>query len=197
MSSLSIDAQQLEIANWKASASLAEITGNVNSLPTQEASFCELSGRLAAQSAVLATGCSDTDTDTEVNQLASAFAQTNTLPLPSTSSLSSGSAENQSADINRTTDLMLDATSLQEIKLIDDQELALRQVAEQFEAIFVQQMLKQMRSANAVIADEDNPLTSQTDSVYQDMLDGQLAMNMSQSSGMGIADMLVKQLSRT
>lgn len=195
MSSLSIDAQQLEIANWKASASLAEITGNVNSLPTQEASFCELSGRLADQSAVLATGCSDTDT--EVNQLASAFAQTNTLSLPSSSSLSSGSAENQSADINRTTDLMLDATSLQEIKLIDDQELALRQVAEQFEAIFVQQMLKQMRSANAVIADEDNPLTSQTDSVYQDMLDGQLAMNMSQSSGMGIADMLVKQLSRT
>ncbi len=194
MSSLSIDPQQLEIANWKASVSLAEITGNVNSLPTQEASFCALSGRLEAQSAVVATECANTDT--EVNQLASAFAQTNTLPLTSTLPLNNGSAENQSANINRTTDLMLDATSLQEIKLIDDQELALRQVAEQFEAIFVQQMLKQMRSANAVFADEDNPLTSQTDSVYQDMLDGLLAMNISQSNGMGIADMLVKQLSR-
>ncbi len=182
MSSLSIDANQLEIANWKASVTLSEITDNVNSVPTQEASFCALSGRLEAQSSVLATECGNTDI--EVSQ------SVNNLLV------SHRSAENQSAETRRTTDMMLDSQSLQEIKLIDDQDLALRQVAEQFEAIFVQQMLKQMRSASAVIADKDNPLTSQSDSVYQDMLDGQLALNMSQTSGMGIADMLVKQLSR-
>ncbi len=183
MSSLSIDAQQLEIANWKASVTLTDITGNVNSVPTQEESFCTLSGRLEAQSSVLAKECGNTDID--ANQLAD-----NAL-------VSNRPAEKQAADTRRTTDMMLDSQSLQEIKLIEDQDLALRQVAEQFEAIFVQQMLKQMRSASAVIADKDNPLTSQSDSVYQDMLDGQLALNMSQTSGMGIADMLVKQLSRT
>ncbi|CAE6914319.1 rod-binding protein [Vibrio sp. B1FLJ16] len=188
MSSLSIDANQLEIANWKASVTLSEITDNVNSVPTQEASFCTLSGRLETQSSALSTECGNTDI--EVSQLANTFPLTSTLPA------SNRSAESLSANTRRTTDMMLDSHSLQEIKLIDDQDLALRQVAEQFEAIFVQQMLKQMRSASAVIADKDNPLTSQSDSVYQDMLDGQLALNMSQTSGMGIADMLVKQLSR-
>ncbi len=171
MSSLSIDAQQLDIANWKASVTLTEITGNVNSKPTQEATFCSLSGRLETQS------CENTTLATH-------------LPV------SQSSMDSQPVNARRTTDMMLDSQSLQEIKLIDDQDLALRQVAEQFEAIFVQQMLKQMRSASAVIADKDNPLTSQSDSVYQDMLDSQLALNMSQTSGMGIADMLVKQLSR-
>ncbi len=187
MSSLSIDAQQLEIANWKASVTLTEITGNANSIPLQEASFCTLSGRLEMQSAALAEGCNST-----------AIASNQQVNNASADSLA---VNNQAAGLpentTRSTDLMLDSQSLQEIKLIDDQDLALRQVAEQFEAIFVQQMLKQMRSASAVIADKDNPLTSQSDSVYQDMLDGQLAMNMSQSSGMGIADMLVKQLSRS
>ncbi len=182
MSSLSIDAQQLEIANWKASVSLTEITGNVNSLPMQQASFCTFSGRLEAQSAVLVTECDNTDSVTD--QLA------NNL------SVNTPSATSQTENARRSTDLMLDSQSLQEIKLIEDQELALRQVAEQFEAIFIQQMLKQMRSANSVLADKDSPLTSQSDSVYQDMLDSQLAMNMSQTSGMGIADMLVKQLSK-
>ncbi len=182
MSSLSIDAQQLDIANWKASVTLTEITGNANSKPTQEASFCTLSGRLEAQSSISPTGCDNTDGVT--HQLANNLSTMNR------------SVDGQPANNRRTTDMMLDSQSLQEIKLIDDQDLALRQVAEQFEAIFVQQMLKQMRSASAVMADKDNPLTSQSDSVYQDMLDSQLALNMSQTSGMGIADMLVKQLSK-
>ncbi len=92
-------------------------------------------------------------------------------------------------------DLFLDGQSLQEIKLLDDQEFALQQVAEQFEAIFLQQMLKNMRAASSALADKDNPLTSQTDSMYQEMMDSQLALDMSKSNGIGIAEMLVKQLS--
>ncbi len=94
-------------------------------------------------------------------------------------------------------DLFLDGQSLQEIKLLEDEQIALRQIAEQFEAIFLQQMLKNMRAASTALADEDNPLTAQSDSMYQDMMDSQLALNMSQSNGIGIAEMLVQQLSKS
>lgn len=93
-------------------------------------------------------------------------------------------------------DLFLDGQSLQKIKSVEDKQVALVQIAEQFEAIFLQQMLKSMRAASIVFADEDNPLSSQSDSMYNDMMDSQLALNMSQSKGIGIAEMLIQQLSK-
>jgi len=70
---------------------------------------------------------------------------------------------------------------------------ALRAVAQQFEALFLQQMLKGMRAASL----GEGLLDSKAGDMYQDMFDKQISLNMSQGKGIGIADMLVRQLSNT
>ena len=67
----------------------------------------------------------------------------------------------------------------------------LREVANQFEALFVQQMLKSMRDASL-----GDPLLGNSDQhdMYQDLMDKQLALEMSSGKGIGLADMLVRQL---
>ena len=67
----------------------------------------------------------------------------------------------------------------------------LRDVANQFEALFVQQMLKSMRDASL-----GDPLLGNSDQhdMYQEMMDQQLAVEMSSGKGIGLADMLVRQL---
>jgi flagellar protein FlgJ len=63
-------------------------------------------------------------------------------------------------------------------------------VAEQFESLFVQQMLASMRSA--VTVDESNE--SSTVDFYQEMYDKQLAVSISKQGGLGIAKMLMQHL---
>ena len=67
---------------------------------------------------------------------------------------------------------------------------ALREVARQFESIFTKMMLDSMRSASF-----GDPLfgSDQVDQ-YQGMMDDQLAVQLSQGRGLGLADMLVRQL---
>ena len=72
-----------------------------------------------------------------------------------------------------------------------EQKAALRGVARQFEAVFVNMMLESMRSATPGDPLFDN---SESDS-YRDLLDRQLSLEMADSGGIGIADMLVRQLS--
>lgn len=77
----------------------------------------------------------------------------------------------------------------------DDNEAALKQVAQQFEQVFMSMLMKSMREANQGFG-EDNFLNSSQTQFYQGMLDEQMTMEMAQSGGMGLADVLVKQLSR-
>jgi flagellar protein FlgJ len=67
---------------------------------------------------------------------------------------------------------------------------ALRQAAREFESLFTSMMLKSMRSASG-----DDPLfgSDQAD-MYQDMFDQQMATQLSRGKGLGLADMLVRQL---
>jgi flagellar protein FlgJ len=67
----------------------------------------------------------------------------------------------------------------------------IRQVASQFEALFIESLLKNMRSAE--LAD---PLFGASDQhkLYQEMMDQQLAQKMSTGAGIGLAEMLVRQL---
>lgn len=67
---------------------------------------------------------------------------------------------------------------------------AAREAARQFEALFVQMMLKSMRDANAVLGE-------QKDNTYQEMFDKQIAMEMSQGKGLGLGDLMVRQLGVT
>src|SRR5262245_45805 len=72
-----------------------------------------------------------------------------------------------------------------------DDPAALREVARQFESIFTKMMLESMRKASF-----GDPLfgSDQAD-MYQGMMDDQLAVEMSQGKGLGLADMLIRQLS--
>lgn len=68
---------------------------------------------------------------------------------------------------------------------------ALREVAEQFEALFVRMLLKNMREASLGDGLFDNDQTR----FYQDMFDQQLSIHLARGRGLGIADMLERQLS--
>ena len=70
-------------------------------------------------------------------------------------------------------------------------DAALREAAEQFEAIFLQTMLKSMRDASMGDPIFGNSNASET---YQDLFDKQMAMEISGGPGLGFADLLVRQL---
>jgi flagellar protein FlgJ len=72
---------------------------------------------------------------------------------------------------------------------------AIKNVAKQFESMFVGMMLKSMRDANAAF-EEDNPMNSSEMKMYRDMYDQQLSMHLSEGKGVGLADALVRQMSQ-
>ncbi|EFP95041.1 rod-binding protein [Vibrio caribbeanicus] len=88
-----------------------------------------------------------------------------------------------------------DNSALTSIRHSQHNDEALAKVAGQFEAMFLQLVLKQMRASNDVLAEKDSPFSSQSFGVFRDMHDGQLSIEMARKGHLGIADMLVKQLS--
>jgi flagellar protein FlgJ len=66
---------------------------------------------------------------------------------------------------------------------------ALRETAKQFESLFTSMMLKSMRAASP-----GDPYASDQQDFYQDMFDQQLAAQLSKGKGLGLADVLVRQL---
>lgn len=76
-----------------------------------------------------------------------------------------------------------------------DKDAALEQVARQFESLFLAEMLKSMRKAGDVFA-EGNYLNSNESEFYRDMFDSQVSLSMANGSGTGLAEALVRQMSR-
>ncbi|MET1078208.1 MAG: flagellar assembly peptidoglycan hydrolase FlgJ [Pseudomonas sp.] len=76
-----------------------------------------------------------------------------------------------------------------------DSEGNIRKVAQEFESLFLNEMMKAMRSANNVFA-EGNFMNSNESKTYQDMYDQQLAVTLSKEQGLGLADVLTRQLSK-
>jgi flagellar protein FlgJ len=70
---------------------------------------------------------------------------------------------------------------------------ALKEAARQFESLFTQMLLKSMREANKSFG-EDSMFGSDQADMYQDMFDDQMALQMSKGKGLGLAEMLVRQL---
>lgn len=89
-----------------------------------------------------------------------------------------------------------DLTSLQQINSNSgkDEKAALRQAAEQFESIFFSMLLSSMRKANEAF-EVDGMMNSQTTKFYRDMHDSQMATDLAQKGALGLADLLVEQLS--
>ena len=87
-----------------------------------------------------------------------------------------------------------DLQALQSIRNEPDQDKALRKVAQEFESIFINIMLKSMRQANTAF--EDETLSGgEEGGIYRDMYDQQLALSMAHGKGIGIADALYRQMS--
>ena len=75
---------------------------------------------------------------------------------------------------------------------IPDQNSDLRDVAEQFEAIFINQILKQSRQIKL----SEDLLGSSATKTYEQLLDRETSENVANRVNVGIADALVRQFSR-
>lgn len=97
------------------------------------------------------------------------------------------------ARLDTSANLALDAQSLAQLRLQAKQspDQALKAAAQQFESVFLNMMLKSMREATP----QDGMFDSEQTKMFTGMLDQQFAQSMS-SRGVGLADMMVKQLSR-
>lgn len=89
--------------------------------------------------------------------------------------------------------LALDTKSLEQLRAQARQspDQALKAAAQQFESVFLNMMLKSMREATP----QDGMFDSEQTRMFTGMLDQQLAQNMA-GRGVGLADIMVQQLSR-
>ena len=91
---------------------------------------------------------------------------------------------------------VLDTHNLDSLRkrALNNDETALKEVAKQFESLFTNMLMKSMREANAAF-ESDSPMNNNYTQFYRDMQDKQMAADMSQSGSMGLADVIVRQLS--
>jgi flagellar protein FlgJ len=89
---------------------------------------------------------------------------------------------------------IFDTQSLSALKrgLKQDDPRALKAAAQQFEAVFLQMMLKSMRAT----VPQDGMFESDQTRFYQELLDSQLAQVMAAKGGTGLAALIERQLSR-
>lgn len=73
----------------------------------------------------------------------------------------------------------------------DDQKSALRPVAEQFESMFLSQILKQSRE----VSFDDKFMDGENADFYKDWYDQQLAQDLGSKGSLGLADKIVEELS--
>lgn len=88
--------------------------------------------------------------------------------------------------------LALDAQGVGQLRLQakTDQAAAARSAAQQFEALFLNMMLKSMREATP----KEGLFDNSNSEMYSGMLDSQLAQSMSRGKGIGLADMMLRQM---
>lgn len=91
-----------------------------------------------------------------------------------------------------------DLNRLNQLKVGDDKnsEGNMRKVAQEFESLFLNEMLKSMRSATEALG-KDNPMNTPAAKQYQEMYDQQLAVSLSrEGGGIGLADVLMRQMQK-
>lgn len=74
-----------------------------------------------------------------------------------------------------------------------EKDAALKEAAQQFEAIFMRMLLSSMRKAQEVL-ESDSPFNSQSTKFYRDMHDQQMAVELSSNGTLGLTDLIVRQL---
>ncbi|MBV4480881.1 MULTISPECIES: flagellar assembly peptidoglycan hydrolase FlgJ [Pseudomonas] len=104
------------------------------------------------------------------------------------SGISSTADSGSYSDLNRLNQLKVGADK--------NSEGNMRKVAQEFESLFLNEMLKSMRSATDALG-KDNPLNTPAAKQYQEMYDQQLAVSMSrEGGGIGLADVLMRQMQK-
>ena len=98
------------------------------------------------------------------------------------------------ASTDLSTKFALDVQAVNELRIVrgagnKTDQAALEAAAKQFEALFMNMMLKSMRDATP----KDSLMDSEQSRLYISMLDQQLSQSMS-SNGIGLADMMIRQL---
>ena len=90
-----------------------------------------------------------------------------------------------------------DLNSLDKIRQLGqkDEVAAIKKAAQEFEAFFMNMMLKSMRQASEVIGD-DSMFGSEQEKMFTGMMDEQMAVNLSQAGHLGIAELMMSQLGR-
>src|ERR1700676_1850184 len=83
-----------------------------------------------------------------------------------------------------------DPNGLAALKKDPSSPQAIKAVAQQVDALFMQMMLKSMRDASAAVGESD----SNEMGMYQDMFDKQIALTMSQHQDLGLGALLTRQL---
>lgn len=98
------------------------------------------------------------------------------------------------ANFNSPDALAVDSKSLDALRTQAKQapDKALVAAAKQFEAVFMSMLMKSMRDATP----QEGMFDSEQTKMFTSMLDQQLSQNVGGSRGIGLADMMVKQLSR-
>jgi Rod binding domain-containing protein len=102
------------------------------------------------------------------------------------------SLKNQGNAFSRMTESKMDRLQKQAESGEYKDEKELRALADQFEAIFVNQLMKSMRAT----LPKDGMLQSFSGDMYESMFDQEVSGEMSKGKGMGLADVLYAQLSR-
>jgi len=99
-----------------------------------------------------------------------------------------------SGQLNNLNSLAVDGQSLDALRAQAKQapDKALETAAKQFEAVFMNMLMKSMRDATP----QEGMFDSEQTKMFTSMLDQQLTQNMGGSRGIGLAEMMVKQLSR-
>ncbi|MCB6184774.1 flagellar assembly peptidoglycan hydrolase FlgJ [Leeia sp. TBRC 13508] len=97
-----------------------------------------------------------------------------------------------SSTINSAPSLAIDVNAIGNMKAgaAKGDVATLRKAAQQFEALLLEQMMKSMRAT----VGEDEIWDSSSTKMFQGMYDQQISLDMANSKGIGLADMLVRQL---
>lgn len=94
-----------------------------------------------------------------------------------------------------TANVFNDINGLQGIRTLgkNDQDAALKEVAKQFESMFMSMMLKSMRDASDVFS-EDSLFSSPESDFYRQMYDDQMSVSLTSGQGTGLAEVIHRQL---
>jgi len=95
-------------------------------------------------------------------------------------------------DSPKDTSFFADLAGYEKLKLDvrENGHSSIKEVASQFEALFVQMVMKGMRDAKL----GDGAFDNDQSRMYQDMMDSQLSLTLSKGKGLGLSDLIIKQL---